>query len=56
MSDRQAYFLINNHPNLISTKECLIQLRNLAQLDQEAKRGSQDFKRGLELFMIKVLT
>lgn len=56
MSDRQAYFLINNHQNLISTKECLIQLRNLAQLDQEAKRGSQDFKRGLELFMIKVLT
>lgn len=56
MSDRQAYFIINNHQNLISPKDCLRYLSSLAQLDQDAKAGLIDFKLGLELFLVKVLS
>ena len=56
MSDRQAYFIINNHQNLISTKDTLRYLSSLAQLDQDAKAGLIDFKLGLELFLVKVLS
>lgn len=55
MSDRQAYFLINNHQNLITPVQCLKNLDSLAQIDQDAKRGRIDFKLGLEVFMLKVL-
>lgn len=55
MSDRQAYFILNNHRHLITPYQCLSHLHQLAKLDQEAKSGKIDFKNGLELFMIKVL-
>ncbi len=56
MSERQVYFILNNHRSLTTPKQCLRCLNALANIDQEAKRGKIDFKLGIELFLIKELS